>query len=355
MTNDLQAVAWRNITQNEVLRIGGGRALGLLVNSHSSGKYKLYDGSDSVLAVKATSTFTVSSGLPPAKHAKAILTSDTTDFTDGEVVVIGAITYRMKDTLALAYDVKIGASVTVTLANLRKAINGTGTAGVEYFAGTVAHTLVIATASDATTLTVYSRTYGTANNTLATTETASHYSWGGTTLGGAGNVAGVATAGATFSINGTDYYFTTDLQESITGVAVANEVLWVTNDATALDNMKLAINGTGVEGTDYSTGTNANSDVIATTNGNTTQVIEARVWGTLGNSITTTEGITGSAWTSTVLTGGANGARIIQSEYTLASGSSVITFPAPIPFVNGLYLVISSGTADLTPIWEVSS
>lgn len=344
---EISGTQYRNLSQSEVVRIGGGKFYGLTANSHSSGKFKIYDGFDDALAVKASSTLTTS-GIVAGKHAKAVLTNDGTDFADNEVVVIGALTYRMKNTLALAFDVKIGASVTATLASLRKAINGTGIAGTDYFAGTTAHPLVIATASDATTLTAYSRTYGVTNNSLATTETSAHNAWGGTTLGGAGNTAGVATVTGTFNINGTDYYFTTELQESVTGVAVANEILWVTNDATALDNMKLAINGTGVEGTDYSTGTNANSDVVATTNGNTTQVIEARVWGTLGNNITTTESMTTTAWTSTTLTGGVNGARLIMNEYTLPTGSSVVGLPAPINFVNGLFVQISSGTADLT-------
>lgn len=359
MNEILGAVDYRNVTQNEVLRIGSGDIAGFIVGSHSSGKIKLYDGFDSVLAVKASSTLTVSSGLPPAKFAKSILTSDATQPTAGDTVTIGAVVYTFQSTLALAYDVKIGASVTATLLSLLKAINGTGVAGTDYFAGTVAHPLVIASASDATTVTVYSRTYGTGNNTLATTEASTHLAWEATTLGaGTGaSIAGVATAGATFVINGTSYYFTTLLSETLLGTssAVANEILWVTSDAVALDNMKLAINGTGVEGTDYATGTQTHPDVIATTNGNTTQVIEARNWGTIGNEITTTEAITGSAWTGAVLSGGVNGARLIMSEYTLATGSSVITLPRPIPFVNGLYLVISSGTADLTPIWGRNS
>lgn len=351
--NEVSGSQYRNVTQDEVVRIGGGKVYGFIVNSHSSGKFKLYDGYDDVLAVKASSVFTVSSALTPAVHAVNVLTI-TGAISDGETVTIGSIVYRFKDTLAQAYDVKIGASDAITLDNLKLAINGTGTAGTHYFAGTVAHSLVIATTNTDTTQTVHSRTYGTANNTLATTETMANGSWADTTLGGGTGASnpGVATAGATFNINGTDYYFTTDLQESITGVAVANEILWVTSDAVALDNMKLAINGTGVEGTDYSTGTNAHADVIATTNTNTAQTIEARYWGTLGNSITTTEGITGSAWTGTTLSGGANGARLIMSEYTLPTGSSVNMFPAPINFVNGLYVDISSGTADMTFLYN---
>lgn len=277
--------------------------------------------------------------------------------TDAETITIGAITYRWKDTTAQAYDIKIGSNLAESLDRLKSAINGTGTGdGTDYHAGTVAHALVIANANTDTTQLINSRTYGTGNNTLATTDTTADGGWEDTTLGGGtgSSIAGVATAGATFTINGQDYYWTTKLSETVLGSAsaVAYEILWVTNDATALDNMKLAINGTGAEGTDYSTGTNTHPSVIATTNGNTTQVIEARLWGTIGNAITTTEGLANGAWTSTTLTGGVNGARIMCSEYTLPTGSSVITFPKPLAFVNGLYLDISSGTADLTPVWS---
>ena len=348
------ASGFKSISQSEVLRIGRGILYGYIVASHSTGKIKAYDGYDDVLAVKAKSTFTVSSGLPPAKFAKSILTSDATEVADGEVLVIGAVTYRFKDTLAQINDVKIGASVTATLLSLKKAINGNGVAGTDYFAGTVAHPLVLASASDATTVTVYSRTYGTANNTLATTTTATHLSWSASTLGaGTGtSIAGVATAGATFEIGGTSYYFTTLLSETLGLTAVPNEILWVTSDAVALDNMKLAINGTGVEGTDYSTGTNANTSVVATTNADTTQIVESRYWGVLGNTITTTEGITGSAWTSTTLTGGVDGARMIHDEFSFPTGSSIQMLPKPVAFVNGLYINLSSGTATFTPIWN---
>ncbi len=357
--NSIDNGLWRNIVQSEVVKTGTGSAFGIIVNSHSSGKFKLYDGFDDVVAVKASSTLTISS-LAPAKFAKNILTGDGTAVADGATVTMGANVYTAKTTLstgpAVAYEVLIGSTSdsSAFLANLKKAVNASGTAGTDYGVGTVAHPLIIASASDATTLTVYSRTYGTANNTLATTETSSHLAWGATTLGAGtgGSIAGVATAGATFDINGVSYYWTTLLSETLLGTAVANEILWVTSDAVALDNMELAINGTGVEGTDYSTSTNPHPDVIATTNGNTTQVIEAKVWGTLGNAITTTEGLASGSWTSTTLTGGADGARPIMSEYTLPTGSSVITFPKPLAFVNGLLVVISSGTADLTPVWR---
>jgi hypothetical protein len=345
---------YKNITETQLIKLGSGQVKGFIVNSHSSGTLKLVDGVDNTAGAKATSTLTTS-GIVYAKFPESTLTSDTTNVADGDTVTIGSIVYRFKDTMLAAYDVKRGADAATSLDNLKAAINASGTPGTEYFAGTLIHPDVTATTNTDTTQKVVSKVIGTANNTKATTETSSHLSWADTTLGGGTgtSVTGVATASSTFTINGTSYYFTNQLSETVNGVAsaVANEILWVTNDATALDNMKLAINGSGTEGTNYSTGTNANPDVIATTNGNTTQVIEARVFGTLGNSITTTETMTTTAWTGTTLSGGTEASRVLMNTYTPATGSSVITFPDGINFVNGLFATVAN-TADITVVYN---
>lgn len=339
-----------NITSSQLVKLGAGVVYGITANSHTSGTFKIFDGVDSTAGAFATSTLTTS-GLGVAKFAESTLTSSGVNVTDGDTATIGAIVYRFKNTMDAAYDVQIGASAAATLDNWKAAINASGTPGTEYFAGTVAHALVIATTNTDTTQKVVSRTYGTANNTLATTEAAVTLSWADTTLGGGTgtSVAGVATADATFTIAGESYYFTTNLSETILGssASVANEILWVTNDATALDNMKHAINGTGTEGTDYSTGTNANTNVTATTNADTTQVIQAKIFGTLGNEITTTETIANTAWTGSTLSGGTDAARLLHNTYTLTAGSGVVKFPSADIFKNGLYVVVG-GTADLT-------
>lgn len=276
--------------------------------------------------------------------------------TDAETITIGSVVYRWKDTPAQAYDINIGTNLAESLDFLKLAINGTGTGdGTDYYAGTVAHPYVIATANDATTQKINSRTYGTGNNTLATTDTTADGSWEDTTLGGGtgSSIAGVATAGSTFTVGDQSYYFTTILSETLlgSGSAVANEILWVTNDATALDNMKTAINGSGTEGTDYSTGTDANTEVVATTNTNTAQTVEARLVGTLGNSIATTDTATNASWASATLTGGTDKARLMLNTYSFPTGSSVVTFPEPINFVNGLFVTIGA-TADITVIYN---
>lgn len=351
--NQIDTGLWKNISASELLKLGAGSVAGLIIEATSSGVFKLLDGVDNTAGARATSTLTTS-GIVYAKFPESTLTSDATNVADGATVVIGSITYRFKDTMLAAYDVQIGASAAISLDNLKAAINATGTPGTEYFAGTLIHPDVTATTNTDTTQKVVSKVIGTANNTKATTETSSHLSWADTTLGGGTgtSVTGVATASSTFVIDGQTYYFTNQLSETVNGAsgAVANEILWVTSDAVALDNMKLAINGTGTEGTDYSTGTNAHPSVIATTNGNTTQVIEAKVFGANGNNITTTETMTTTAWTGTTLSGGTDKAETIVSDITLAAG--IHTFPKPLAFKRGLFFVLVSGTMTVTPVWN---
>jgi hypothetical protein len=110
--------------------------------------------------------------------ATKVLTSDNTELTDGDTVTIGSIVYRFKDTLAQAYDVKRhGTTADTTMGNLIKAINGTGIAGVEYFAGTVAHTQVTAGVLAAHAFTVTANSIGAAGNAIAIAESSSHLSW----------------------------------------------------------------------------------------------------------------------------------------------------------------------------------
>ena len=85
--------------------------------------------------VKAAGTWTVS-----ASH-----------LADAETLAIGGITYRFKTTMAQAYDVYLpaggnDAADVALVANLIKAINASGTAGTEYYAGTLKHKMVKAAA-----------------------------------------------------------------------------------------------------------------------------------------------------------------------------------------------------------------
>lgn len=101
------------------------------------------------------------------------------------------------------------------------------------------------------------------------------------------------SAGDTVTINGVQYTF----RSSLSSPAQAFEVLIGGSAAAALDNLKIAINASGgTEGTEYSVGTYAHPDVTATTNTNTTQLVEARQYGLNGNTFTLSEASTHLAW-----------------------------------------------------------
>lgn len=336
-----------NITETALLKIGQGKLKRVIINSHTSGTLKLVDGFTN--GVVATTTLTSSGAMVPADYAIGTLTSDATNVSDGDTVVVGAtggtsITYRFKTTLVNAYDVLIGSDAATSLANLQKAINLSGTLGTEYANGTVVNPDIIAYALTSTTLKVGFRTLGTGGNAYTTTETSSHLSWGGATLAG-----GVTAGGATFVLDTTTYTAVLTLGDTL-GLSVANQILWVTSEAIFLDNVKSAVNRTGTPGTDYSAATTIHPTVFATTNTNTTQVFNAKYSGTAGNSIATTETMANYAFTSTVMASGTlTTGRVISNTITFSAvattGERFIDFDTD--FTTGLLAVVG-GTADLT-------
>lgn len=298
--------------------------------------------------------------------------SDAGVTTGAATVTIGTTVYTIVDALsetygatAIPYQVLYGGTVAAALDNLKLAINGTGTAGTHYSTGTVAHPDVIATTNTDTAQTIRSRRIGTAAettviNAIATTETLANTSWADTTLGGgtgASNPA-VTTDAATFTIGDITYTAVITLAETLGLTAVPYQVLWVTNEATFLDNIKLAVNASGLGGTQYSTGTYEHPQVYATTNADTTQVFLSKTTGTGGNSIATTETLGNYAFTSTVMASGtgSNG-RLMHNTITLSAvattGERYIDFGGE-DFTNGLYITIG-GTADITVSYNTTN
>jgi hypothetical protein len=286
----------------------------------------------------------------PGDYAIGTLTSDATAVTDGDTVVVGAtggtsVTYRAKTVPIAINDVAIGSTAdgSAFLANLKKAINGTGDA-TNYFPGTVVNPDIIAYTLTGTTLVVVFRTIGAGGNSYTTTETSSHLSWGAGTLAG-----GVATTGATITIGSITYTIVKTLTETVGLTAVPYQVLWVTSDAVCLDNLKLAINeGTG-EGTSYSTGTLAHPTVNATTNTNTAQTVQANDSGSAGNSITTTSALTNGSWGATTLTGGTGSDKVIVASFTPVAGT-MYRFPR-VGTETGLFVIIG-GVVSCTPFFD---
>lgn len=347
---------YENISETTLVKLGSGTLKGIMVNSHTSGTIKLIDGLAN--GAQATGVLTSSGALVASNYATGTITSDATNVSDGDTVVLGAtggtpITYRFKTTPSQAYDVKIGANASATLDNLKSAINATGAYGTDYFAGTLVNPDVIAYTKTATTLKIAFRTIGTAGNAYTTTETSTHLSWGGGTLSG-----GVATTNSTITIGDVTYTVTLTLSDTIglTGAnSVANQILWVTSEAVFLDNLKSAINQSGVSGTDYSSATVVHPTVYATTNTNTAQTIVAKQIGTVGNAIATTETLANYAWGGALMTGGTGTTGYLMHN-TMTLSATATTGERWLEFGNEIFgtglLVVIGGTADLTVVYD---
>lgn len=227
-------------------------------------------------------TYTWRTALTGVK-ATGLLTSDGTAPSDGDTVTIEGYTYTFKTTLsspAQAFEVLIGASAAAALDNLKIAINDSGgTEGTEYSVGTYAHPLVTAETNTNTTQVVQARQFGTAANQYSLVENSTHLAWGAAKMG-------------------------TVVTTEVAGVAnVVNEVLIGAAAADSLDNLKLAINNSATEGTQYSFGTKAHPEVTATTNTDTEQTVQA-IDMAVGEDIATTETMANWAWGATTLASG---------------------------------------------------
>jgi hypothetical protein len=222
-------------------------------------------------------TYTFVTALTGVK-ATGVLTSDGTAFADGETVSVQGVTYTFKTTLsspANPNEVLLTATAATELDNLKLAINAGSGAGTNYSLGTTAHPYVTATTNTNTEQTVEAKEFGTYANEFSTVESCAHAAWGATKMSG-----GVAN--------------------------VLNEVLLGANAAASLDNLKLAINNSATEGTQYSAGTKAHPEVTATTNTDTQQTVQA-IDMAVGEDVATTDPVdTGThlSWGATTLASG---------------------------------------------------
>jgi len=259
-----------------------------------------------VNALEASGTLTSSGALVPAKHGGSTLTNDTTNIEADKIITIGSTVYTFKaDPTGIAYAVDIGSDAEDSAANLAAAINADGTDDDEYGAGTVAHPDFYAASSDATTVVIVARVPDDANNADVTESDDAGWTWTGADI--ANGVAGVTDDGATLTIGTRTYMFVNELSETSGATAIVDQILYGGSEAVALDNLKVAINAGATAGTNYSTGTVVNADVTAGTNTNTTQLFTAKVAGTVGNAIATTETLANTVFGAETLTGGVDG------------------------------------------------
>jgi hypothetical protein len=118
-----------------------------------------------------------------AAYAAGLLTFTGAPVAD-ETITIGSKVYTWKVAPAAANEVKTEAGAAAAILNLIAAVNGGAGAGTAYGTGTVAHTLVTASAGTGTTVVITAKTAGTAGNAIVTTETMTNASFGAATLTG---------------------------------------------------------------------------------------------------------------------------------------------------------------------------
>lgn len=143
------------------------------------------------------------------------------------------------------------------------------------------------------------------------------------------------TSGATVTIGSTVYRI-------MTTMAQAYDVQRGASAAATLDNLKAAINASGTPGTEYFAGTEAHPDFIATTNTDTTQVIEAKLPGSANNSVTLAETDATLSWGSA-----ASGANGNFDEYVPAGGTIDIALDED---VSVLSFIGDAGTASVSVV-----
>lgn len=150
-----------------------------------------------------------------------------------------------------------------------------------------------------------------------------------------GTLTSDATApadGDRVTIEGQTYVFRTALTNT---VGAPYEVLIGVSAAVALDNLKSAINADGTAGV-YGLGTEIHPLVTATTNTNTTQLVQSLKYGTSSNNYVTTETSAHLSWGGTTLASGAD----------RVSGEVLIGVDADTSLTNLRSAINHTGTPD---------
>jgi hypothetical protein len=104
--------------------------------------------------------------------------------SDGDTFTAGGVTYRWKNTLALANDVKIGASILICATNASAALNAGSGAGTLYGTGTVQNPLVRGELATSTQLSMGARRAGPVGNAITISESGANTTVSGATLTG---------------------------------------------------------------------------------------------------------------------------------------------------------------------------
>lgn len=161
--------------------------------------------------------------------------------------------------------------------------------------------------------------------------------------------AGAFSDGETVTIGGQTYTFKSPF------VNAANNIDASGTTAQTHENLRRAINGDGVAGTNYGTGTAVNTSVTAADTAST-NVLTAILGGTVGNAIATTETCANASFGGATLSGGAGDIKILTlgelpSNTTAAVGA--VTTRGTVAAYNSSFgnhsLAEVAGSSAITP------
>lgn len=276
--------------------------------------------------VLGAKTYTFKAALTEVK-ASGVLTSDETNVSAGDTVTIAGKVYTFVSAFSsyVANEIMIGADADTSLGNLVAAINGASGRGEKYSVPTVAHTLVTSSAVVSHAITVTALVVGTGPNSYSKAETSGHLDWDGSgdTLSG--------------------------------GLASVENEIKIGADANAtLAVLKAAINGAEGSGTTYSSATEASTEVVAGAidTGAHTLAIAAIEAGIAGNSLASTDDSATLAFTDVTLLGGVDETPANTEVSSSAVVAHALTITALTPGAAGNLIAKAEDDAHLD--WDGS-
>jgi len=274
--------------------------------------------------VKAQGTLTIDTNCTGGNSSQGLLSLDVNPI-DGDTMTIGTTEYRFKTIMTQANDIQIGTTAVITQASVVATINGTGTAGMEYYTATVTpHPLVRMGAFAANDSIVTAIATGVAGDTIATTETfdSDLNFFDAVTLG----TTAAGADGDTMTVDTKVYYF--DLNGALDDIDGHIEVGAATANTQA--NIVNAITLGGVPGTGYAANMTLHPTVTIDDFATDIAVLTAMLPGLAGNSIATTETFAavtnifngGTLGTTTAGAGWTAPVTVTASTISVASGDS---------------------------------
>jgi hypothetical protein len=198
-------------------------------------------------------------------------------------------------TTSKPWQVKVGGTATISLANLAAAINNSGTPYVTYSGLLKPNPVAEATASDATTVSVRARAAGTGGNSIATTvPSGAGFAWTSTVMAGGGSSLTFGAAQLAGGAGpGTLYGAGTAINPDVTGAAVSTNAIDVTARVAG-------VAGNAIEVADTLTDVKATGTLTFTPGTITTQTIRVGasyyIWAADPTSNPAADGLVTNPW-----------------------------------------------------------